>query len=127
MSASQNDKFMHVGAGTTTTMSAPGKALAATAINVGSTANMPTDTRVIIAIRTVDANGELVAGTYTEWSADPGVINFTSKQVKVMLLEIDETLNQLAWQITTDTVDCDYYLSSVFTDGVEVSRSYFGD
>ena len=43
MSASANDKFMKAGAGTVTTLSAPGKALSATSITVGSTTNYPTD------------------------------------------------------------------------------------
>lgn len=68
MSASANDKFMKVGAGTVTTLSAPGKALSATSITVGSTTNYPTDTGIVFAIRQVDVNGELVTGTYTEWA-----------------------------------------------------------
>jgi hypothetical protein len=60
------------------------------------------------------------------WSGDVGVINFTSKAVNVVTNEIDETLNQLEWEIKTDTVGCDYYLSSVLTTGVEVPNSYFG-
>lgn len=62
-----------------------------------------------------------------EYSGDVGVINFTSKQVQVTMLEIDETLNQLAWEVTTDTVGCDYYLNSVLTRGIEVRNSFFGD
>lgn len=69
MASSVNDKFKKAGAGTVTTLSAPGKALGATSINVGSTTNYPSDTGIIIAIRTVDASGKLVAGTYTEYSA----------------------------------------------------------
>lgn len=69
MAASTTDKFKKVGASTVTTLSAPGKALGATSINVGSTTNYPTDTGIVIAIRQVDSNGELVAGTYTEWLA----------------------------------------------------------
>lgn len=68
MAASINDKFLKVGvAGTLTTLQSPGKALAAASITVGSTTNWPTDTGVLFAIRVVDANGDLVAGTYTEW------------------------------------------------------------
>lgn len=67
--ASTNDYFKKTGASTVTTLSAPGKALGATSITVGSTTNYPSDTGIIIAIRVVDTNGELVAGTYTEWSA----------------------------------------------------------
>lgn len=62
-----------------------------------------------------------------EYSGDVGVINFTSKQVQVTMLEIDETLNQLAWEVTTDSIGCDYYLNSVLTRGIEVRNSFFGD
>lgn len=62
-----------------------------------------------------------------EWSGNIGVINYTSTQVKVIPLEIDETLNQLAWEITTDTVGCDYYLSGVLTSGIEITKSFLGD
>jgi len=64
---------------------------------------------------------------FSQWSGDVGTINFVSKQVKVINLEIDETINQLGWEIRTDKVDCDYYLSSVLTTGIEISRSFFGD
>ena len=64
---------------------------------------------------------------YSEYSGDVGVIDFTSTQVKVINLEIDETLNQLGWEIKTDEIGCDYYLSNVLTTGVEIARSYFGD
>lgn len=49
-------------------MSAPGKALGATSINVGATTGYPTDTGVIISMRTVNTAGTLIAGTHTEWS-----------------------------------------------------------
>lgn len=69
MAASTSDKFKKVGSSTVTSLAAPGKALGATTITVGSTTNYPTDTGLVIAIRVVDSNGELVAGTYTEWGA----------------------------------------------------------
>ena len=69
MAASTNDKFKKVGASTVTSLAAPGKALGATSITVGSTTNFPTDTGIVIAIRVVDTAGKLVAGTYTTWSA----------------------------------------------------------
>ncbi len=69
MAAATTDFFKKSGASTVTTLSAPGKALAATSITVGSTTNYPTDTGIIIGIRQVDSNGTLVPGTYTEWSA----------------------------------------------------------
>jgi len=68
MAAQTDDKFKKVGASTVTTLSAPGKAIGATSINVGSTTNYPTDTGLVVGIRVVDGNGDLVAGTYTEWN-----------------------------------------------------------
>lgn len=67
MASSQLDYFQKVGDATVTTLAAPGKALGATSITVGSTTNYPTDTGVTIAIRVVDSAGELVTGTYTEY------------------------------------------------------------
>lgn len=69
MAAGLTDLFRKSGAGTVTTLEAPGKALAANSITVGSTENYPTDTGIIIAIRVVDSTGALVDGTYTEWKA----------------------------------------------------------
>lgn len=67
MAANETDKFQKKGASTVTTLAAPGKALSATSITVGSTTNWPTDTGITFAIRVVDSAGELVSGTYTEW------------------------------------------------------------
>lgn len=61
------------------------------------------------------------------FSGDVGVINFTSTQVHVTNLEIDETLNQLGWEITADTIGVDYLLSTVHTKGIEITNSFFGD
>lgn len=69
MAAATTDKFQKTGASTVTTLSAPGKAMGASSITVGSTTNYPDTTGITIAIRVVDSDGELVAGTYTEWLA----------------------------------------------------------
>jgi len=69
MPAALTDKIKKSGVFTVTTLSAPGKALAASSITVGSTTNFPSDTGIVIGIREVDADGELVAGTYREYSA----------------------------------------------------------
>ncbi len=65
------DKFTKVGSpGTATTMSAPGYLIGGTSIQVGSTTNWPTDTKVIFAIdRAAVVNGveERIAGTYNEF------------------------------------------------------------
>ena len=68
------------------------------------------------------SDGELPA----LYSGDVGAIDFTSTGVAVVTLEIDETVNQLGWEVITDTTDCDYYLSTTQTDGIEIPRSYFG-
>lgn len=69
MAANKTDKFKKVGASTVTTLAAPGKAIGASSITVGSTTNYPTDTGIVIAIRKVDSDGKLIAGTLTEWEA----------------------------------------------------------
>jgi hypothetical protein len=63
----------------------------------------------------------------SQWSDDVGAIDYTTQAVHVTNLEIDETLNQLAWEVTTDKADCDYFLSSVFTKGILLNNSYYGD
>ena len=65
-----DDKFLKTGSGTLTALGGAGKDLAADTITVTSTENIPTDTDVVIAIRRVDSDGGLIAGTYTEWLAD---------------------------------------------------------
>lgn len=61
------------------------------------------------------------------WSGDVGVIDYTTTQVHVTALEIDETLNQLGWEVITDTADSDYVLSTVHTEGIEITKSFYGD
>ena len=68
------DKFTYVAAGTITSMQAPGKALAAASINIGSATNWPTTSAVFFAIRRVDPTtvtslnpSGMVPGTYTVW------------------------------------------------------------
>lgn len=68
MAADSQDVFKKVGASTVTSLSAPGKALSATTLTVGSTTGYPTDTGIVIGIRQVDSAGDVVAGTYTEWN-----------------------------------------------------------
>jgi hypothetical protein len=61
------------------------------------------------------------------YSDDIGMVDFYSASVGVVTLEIDETVNQLGWEVVTDSVNCDYYLSTVHTNGIEIPRSYLGD
>lgn len=70
MSASNTDNFMQVAqAGTETTLTAPGKAIGAGSVNLTNVGTgWPTATGIVMALRRVDANGNYVAGTYTEWA-----------------------------------------------------------
>jgi hypothetical protein len=60
------------------------------------------------------------------YSGDVGAIDFTSTTMTVITLEVDETVNQLGWEVITDTVGCDYYLSTTHTKGIKIPDSYFG-
>lgn len=61
----------------------------------------------------------------SEYSADIGAIDYTSTAMAVVLLEVDETVNQLGWEVVTDTTDCDYYLSTTNTKGISIPNLYF--
>ena len=61
------------------------------------------------------------------YSNDIGTVDFYSASVGVVTLEIDETVNQLGWEGITDAPNCDYLLSTVHTNGIEIPRSYLGD
>lgn len=62
------DNFLKVAAaGAATYMATPGKAIGATSFGLNSAAGFPTTTACVVAIRTVDAQGNEVSGTYTEW------------------------------------------------------------
>jgi len=70
MSASTTDNFMQVAPEADITyMTGTGKGLGATSFTINSSSGWPTTTGFIIAVRTVDANGNEVPGTYTEWAA----------------------------------------------------------
>jgi len=60
------------------------------------------------------------------YSGDVGMIDYTSTGVAIVTLEVDETVNQLGWEVITDTTDCDYYLSTTHTNGIEIPKSFFG-
>jgi len=67
VSASATDYFMKTGKSTATTLSAPGYTVGNTSINVGTTAELPTDTGIFIMIDEVETVGgveQRVAGTY---------------------------------------------------------------
>lgn len=68
MSAALTDKFTYVAsAGSVTNLAAPGKVEGASSINITSGTGWPTATGFVFAIRSVDTNGNLISGTYTEW------------------------------------------------------------
>lgn len=81
------DTLTEVGqAGSITTLSAPGKAVGATSINVASTTNWPANGKtVFFAIRKIDATlisstnlSGIVPGTYTEWKGIVGSNTLTN-------------------------------------------------
>lgn len=70
MTPELTDNFMLVApAGAETYMASPGKAIGATTFNINSATGWPTTTGFIVAIRSVDQNGNEIPGTYTEWVA----------------------------------------------------------
>jgi hypothetical protein len=58
------------------------------------------------------------------WSGDIGEVDFYRKGVAIIPLEIDETVNQLAWELVTDTTDCDYVQSTTNIQGIAIKDSY---
>jgi hypothetical protein len=60
------------------------------------------------------------------YSGDVGMIDYTSTGISVITLEVDETVNQLGWEVITETAGCDYLLSTTHTNGIEIPKSFFG-
>lgn len=60
------------------------------------------------------------------YSADIGEIDFTSTGIAVITLEVDETVNQLGWEVITEVSDCDYLLSTTHTKGVAIPNTFYG-
>lgn len=88
MAAGITDKFLKVGvAGTLTQLAAPGHDVGGTTITLNSVTNWPTDTAVIFGMRQVDAQGELVPNTYTEWR---GVISGSTLTSMVLMYGTDQ-------------------------------------
>ncbi len=61
------------------------------------------------------------------WGGDPGYLQIKTKPVNVIPIDIDEIVNELRYEITTTDADCDYILSSVFTQGEISAGQYLGD
>lgn len=88
MAAGINDKLLKVGvAGTLTTLAAPGHDVGGTTITLNSVTNWPTDTAVIFGMRQVDAQGNLVPNTYTEWR---GVVSGSTLTNMVLMYGTDQ-------------------------------------
>ena len=121
--ASQTDKFKKAGLATVTTLAAPGKALAATSITVGSTTNFPTGTGLIVAIRQVNTAGTLVAGTYTEWRAT--VTSGTSLAIEATPVAGSDQV-YAAGSTTQVFVPLSSYGYNELVDGVLVEHSQTG-
>lgn len=65
--------------------------------------------------------------TQLGYDQDVGAIDSFSTRVKVQPVEVDETLNELEWEIVTEGADADYTLAGVHTRGSEVDGSFKGD
>lgn len=57
---------------------------------------------------------------------DVGYINSTAQAVGMVIIDVDDTLNEISWEIITLDADCDYTLSTVTTIGVNIPRAYLG-
>lgn len=58
------------------------------------------------------------------WSDDIGIVDFYRKAIAIIPLEVDETVNQLAWEIVTDATDTDFVLSTTNIQGIGIKNSY---
>lgn len=61
------------------------------------------------------------------YSDDVGPIDFTSTAIAVITLEVDETVNQLGWEVVSDQPDVDFALSTTHTKGIRIGNAFFGD
>ena len=66
------------------------------------------------------------SGAYS-YGDDVGVVNYYAQASGAVLLEPDETLNELSWEIVTSGANCDYTLSTVTTVGVLQQNAHLGD
>ena len=66
------------------------------------------------------------SGIY-QYGDDVGPINTIAQAAGTVLLEPDETLNELSWEIITTDANCDYTLSTVTTRGVLNPNQFVGD
>jgi hypothetical protein len=62
----------------------------------------------------------------SQYSGDIGAVDFISRAIAVVTMEIDETINQLGWEIITDMADCDYYLSTTHIKGIAIPNTFYG-
>ena len=65
------------------------------------------------------------SGLYS-YGDDIGFVNYYAQASGTVLLEPDETLNELLWEIITTGANCDYTLSTVTTIGVIQANAYLG-
>jgi hypothetical protein len=57
---------------------------------------------------------------------DVGFINYYAQAVGMVIIDVDDTLNEISWEIITTDANCDYTLSTVTTIGVNIPRAYLG-
>lgn len=66
------------------------------------------------------------SGIY-DYASDVGYINSYAQATGIAVLEPDETLNELSWEIITNGSNTDYTLSSLTTLGTAIPSAYLGD
>lgn len=70
--------------------------------------------------------GQWTYGRHT-FGEGVGVISYYSQSVGIVVLEPDETLNQISWEIITTGANCDYVLSTVTTVASVIPGALLGD
>jgi len=125
MAASVNDQFMKTGENTATTLSAPGLTSGGTSINVASTTNWPTDTKVTFAIdsvTTVAGKEVQTEGTYTEYE---GIVASGTSITNMTLVE-GTAQSYSAGSSTRVYIPLSAYQNNELVDGLLVSHNQDG-
>jgi hypothetical protein len=61
------------------------------------------------------------------YDGDIGVISSVARSMEVVPVEVDEILNEISDEITSDTAGVDFTLSSISTQGVGIDRYFYGE
>lgn len=75
--------------------------------------------------------GQLIwsnADSERSYSDDVGVIEaYATVPSDVVPIEVDNTVNEIEWTVSTQDSDCDYFLASVHILGLKIPELYYGD